>query len=66
MSADILVDDKFVIECDGLEDNTISRVSNMKKQTILERCGLKVSRISVREWQYSPNACVDRILKSNL
>jgi very-short-patch-repair endonuclease len=66
LSVDLLVDDKFVIECDGVEDKTISRVSNMKKQTIIERSGLKVSRISAREWQYSPKACIDRIINSNL
>jgi len=66
LSADLLVDDKFVIECDGVEDKTICRVSNMKKQTIIERSGLKVSRISAREWGYSPKACVDRIINSNI
>ncbi len=66
LSADLLVDDKFVVECDGVEDKTPSRVSNMKKQTIFERSGLKVSRISAREWQYSPKACIDRIINSNL
>ena len=66
LSADLLVDDKFVVECDGIEDNKSSKVSNMKKQSILERTGLKVSRISYREWQYSPKACIDRIINSNL
>ena len=65
LSADLLVDDKFVVECDGVEDKTVSRVSNMRKQAILERSGLKVSRISAREWQYSPKACIDRIVNSN-
>lgn len=66
LSADLLIDDKFVIECDGVEDNKVSRLSNMKKQTIIERSGLKVSRISQREWQYSPKACIDRIINSNI
>ena len=66
LSADLLVDGKFVIECDGVEDKIKSKVSNMKKQTIIERSGLKVSRISAREWQYSPKACVDRVINSNL
>lgn len=65
LSVDLLVDDKFIVECDGVEDNIPSKISNMKKQTILERTGLKVNRISYREWQYSPKACVDRILKCN-
>ena len=66
LSADLLVDDKFVIECDGVEDKIPSKISNMKKQAILERSGLKVSRISEREWQYSPKACIDRIINSNI
>ena len=66
LSADLLVDDKFVIECDGIEDNVSSKVSNMKKQTIIERSGVKVSRISYREWLYSPKACIDRIINTNI
>lgn len=65
LSADLLVDDKFVIEIDGVEDNKKSHISNMKKQAILERCGLKVKRITYREWQYSPKACLDRVLSEN-
>lgn len=65
MSVDLLVDDKFIVECDGVEDNTTSKISDMKKQSILERTGLKVNRISYREWLYSPKACVDRILNIN-
>ena len=66
LSADLLIDDKFIVECDGVEDKGVCRVSNMKKQAILERSGLKVSRISQREWQYSPKACIDRIINSNM
>ena len=66
LSIDLLVDNKFVVECDGVEDKTVCRISNMKKQAIIERTGLKVSRISAREWQYSPKACVDRIINSNI
>lgn len=62
LSADLLVDDKFVVEIDGMEDNKKSHISNMKKQAILERCGFKVERITYREWQYSPKACLDRAL----
>lgn len=62
LSADLLVDKKFVIEIDGVEDKFHDRVSNMKKQAILERCGFKVKRITFREWQYSPKACLDRVL----
>ena len=66
LSADLLVDDKFVIECDGVEDKIPAKISDMKKQAIIERSGLKVSRISKREWQYSQKACIDRIINSNL
>lgn len=62
VSADLMVNNKFVIEVDGLEDNVPTRISNMKKQSILERCGFKVKRITYREWQYSPKVCLDRVL----
>lgn len=62
LSADLLVDDKFVIEVDGVEDNMKQSVSNMKKQAILERCGFSVRRVTYREWQYSSKACLDRLL----
>ena len=66
LSVDLLVDNKFVIECDGVEDKTPCKVSNMKKQAIIERSGLKVSRISKREWLYSPKACIDRVINNIL
>lgn len=66
LSVDLLVDNKFVVEIDGVDDNIPNKVSNMKKQAILERSGLKVSRISAREWSYSPKACIDRVLNCNL
>lgn len=62
LSADLLVDNKYIIEVDGVEDNKKSSVSNMKKQAILERCGFNVKRVTYREWQYSQNACLDRFL----
>ena len=62
LKSDLLVDKKFIIEVDGVEDNVKQNVSNMKKQAILERCGFKVKRITYREWQYSSKACLDRIL----
>ena len=62
LSADLLVDDKFVVEIDGLEDKNGDRISNVKKQAIIERSGFKVKRITYREWHYSPKACLDRIL----
>ena len=33
-----------------VEDNKKSHISKMKKQSILERCGFKVKRITFREW----------------
>jgi len=62
LSADLVVDDKFIIEIDGVEDKPKPNISNMKKQSILERSGIKVKRITFREWQYSPKACLDRVL----
>ena len=62
LSADLVVDDKFILEIDGVEDKQKSNISNMKKQSILERSGYKVKRITFREWEYSPKACLDRIL----
>jgi len=62
LSADLIVDDKFIIEIDGVEDNKKSNISNMKKQSILERSGFRVKRITFREWQYSAKACLDRVL----
>ena len=66
LSADLLIDDKFIVEIDGVEDKVPNKVSNMKKQAIFERSGLKVSRISAREWSYSPKACIDRVINSNM
>lgn len=61
VNADILVNNKFVIECDGLKDNIKSNIKNMKKQAIIERCGFKVCRFSYREWLKSNEACINRI-----
>lgn len=61
-SVDLLVNDKIAIECDGVEDNRRLSATNMKKQAILERSGFKINRITYREWQYSPKACIDRVL----
>lgn len=62
LSADLLVDNKLVIEVDGLDDSIKPTVSNMKKQAIIERCGFAVRRVTFREWQYSQSACLDRLL----
>ncbi len=61
-SVDLLVDDKIAIEIDGVEDNKKLSATNLKKQSILERSGFKINRITFREWQYSHQACIDRVL----
>lgn len=62
---DMLVKDEFgnevIVEVDGVEDNVKSNINDIKKQTILERAGYKVSRISYREWEHSSQACLDRV-----
>lgn len=62
---DLLIKDELgnelIIEVDGVEDNQKSKISDIKKQTILERAGYKVCRISYREWEHSLQACIDRI-----
>jgi len=63
LSADLLVNNKFIVEVDGVEDNKkLYHMTNMKKQAILERSGYKVKRITFREWNYSPKVCLDRVL----
>ena len=68
VSPDLLAKDELgneiIIEIDGVEDNTKSNITDIKKQTILERAGYKVARISFREWEHSPQACIDRIKQS--
>lgn len=61
VNADLVVNNKFVIECDGIQDNVKLKIKNMKKQAIIERCGFKVCRFSYREWLQSSEACVNRM-----
>lgn len=61
-SVDLLVDDKIAIEIDGVEDSIKLSGTNLRKQAILERSGFKINRITFREWQYSHQACLDRVL----
>lgn len=61
VNADLVVNNKFVIECDGVQDNIKTNMKNMKKQAVIERCGFKVCRFSYREWLKSSEACVNRI-----
>ena len=62
---DLLIKDEYgneiELECDGAEDSVKTGMPDTKKQTILERAGYRVERVSVREWSHSPAACVDRI-----
>ena len=51
----------IILEIDGVEDNIKTPQTNIKKQTILERTGFKVERLSFREWQNSKTASIDRI-----
>lgn len=63
VSADIVIDG-LVIEIDGVEDKVSRRYSNMKKQSVLERCGFNVIRLTKREWDMSKKASLDRIISS--
>lgn len=62
---DMLIKDEFgnevIVEVDGVDDCKKSPLKDIKKQTILERAGYKVVRISFREWQHSQQACLDRV-----
>ena len=65
LSADLFVKDPtgrtMIVECDGFEDNVRSNKTQIKKQTLMERAGMLVERISYREWYTSQQGCVERI-----
>lgn len=62
-SIDLLINDKIAVEIDGVEDNAKSKTHlPLKKQAILERSGFKINRITFREWHYSQQACIERVL----
>ena len=61
LSADLMFDNT-IVEVDGMEDEPKEKITNMRKQSILERSGYTVKRVSFREWQVSPKACLDRLL----
>ena len=67
-STDLLINlpqkDQIILEIDGVEDSIKSPQTFIKKQTILERSGFKVIRLSFREWQNSKSASIDRILSN--
>lgn len=60
LSADLIFD-KTIVEVDGVEDEPKEKISNMRKQAILERSGYSVKRVSYREWLTSKKACLDRL-----
>lgn len=65
LSADLFVKDPtgraIIVECDGLDDNVRSNKTQIKKQTLMERAGMLVERLSYREWYTSQQGCVERI-----
>jgi superfamily I DNA and/or RNA helicase len=65
LSADLTVKDPtgkiLVIECDGVADNLKTNKTQIKKQTLMERTGAIVERISYREWYTSQQGCIERI-----
>lgn len=64
LSLDLVVSDgekQIAIECDGQEDKISKPARPVWKQTILERCGWKIIRITAREWHYSKTACIAKI-----
>jgi len=65
LSADLIVKDPtnraIIIECDGVCDNIKTNKTQIKKQTLMERTGMLVERISYREWYTSSQGCIERI-----
>ncbi len=65
LSADLYVKSPsgkaLVIECDGVTDNEKSNKTQIQKQTLIERTGLTVERLSFREWYISNDGCIERI-----
>ena len=51
----------IVIECDGMEDSIKCNKTQIQKQTLMERTGAVVERISCREWYISQAGCIERI-----
>ncbi|MEI7474901.1 MAG: AAA domain-containing protein [bacterium] len=62
-TTDLLVkseDKAIIVELDGFNERR-RKSEAVWKQSILERCGWKIVRISAREWYLSPNMCVMKI-----
>ncbi len=51
----------LILEIDGVEDNKRCNKTQIQKQTLMERTGAKVERISYREWYISSQGCIERI-----
>ncbi len=65
LSSDLIVKSPtgkyIIVECDGVEDNQRTNKTQIKKQTLMERTGVIVERISYREWYTSQQGCAERI-----
>ncbi len=66
VSSDLAISNKdtdsiIILECDGAEDNIKSTKTQMQKQTLIERAGYRVERLSYREWRLSKKGCIERI-----
>ena len=64
INADIMIDDKLVVEIDGAEDELQTNINETKKQAIMERLGYEVVHVTKREWGLSKDAALDRIRSS--
>ena len=64
INADIMIDDKLIVEIDGVEDELQTNINETKKQAIMERLGYEVVHVTKREWGLSKDAALDRIRSS--
>ena len=64
INADIMIDDKLIVEIDGVLDEFTQNVKETKKQAIMERLGYEVVHVTKREWGLSKDAALDRIRSS--
>lgn len=64
VSADLFVKysngNSLIIECDGIEDNVKIKETPIKKHSLMEKTGIKIERLSYREWTQSKQGCIDR------
>ena len=59
-----MIDDKLIVEIDGVLDEFTQNVKETKKQAIMERLGYEVVHVTKREWGLSKDAALDRIRSS--